>query len=132
ANPVTAKDARFIPEVRDITPEIEGFAGGSSSDVGSGGMITKIAAAKIALSAGCDMIIARGTVERPLAALLAGAAHTRFLAQQNPLSARKHWIAGSIHPAGGITVDGGAIAALRSGKSLLPAGVKRVEGDFER
>jgi len=132
ANPVEHPDAQFIAQVDDITPSIENMAGGSSSSIGSGGMITKIGAAKIALSAGCHMIIARGTTLNPLRDLINGGKCTRFIAKGNPLSARQHWIAGSIHPAGSVTVDDGAAAALKSGKSLLPAGVKAIEGQFAR
>jgi len=132
ADPRSDKNAKFIPEVHDITPEIEAMAGESSSDIGSGGMVTKIGAAKIALSAGCHMVIARGDVEHPLRILEKGGKHTHFHAKESPLSARKHWIAGSIHPAGRITIDEGAAKALKSGKSLLPAGVKAIEGSFER
>lgn len=132
ADPIKNPDAKFIAEVRAITPEIEAMAGGSSSDVGSGGMITKMAAAKIAMSAGCNMIIACGTDPHPLKALSEGASFTRFIAPESPLSARKHWIAGSVHPAGSVTVDDGAVTALKGGKSLLPAGVKAVDGKFDR
>ena len=132
ANPATDKTAVFIPEVREITPAIEAFAGGVSSAVGTGGMVTKLGAAKIALSAGCHMIIARGNVAHPLRELEKGAAHTRFVAQHSPFSARKHWIAGSLHPAGEIVIDAGAEGALKKGKSLLPAGVTAVSGAFDR
>ena len=132
ADPATNPDAKFFPEVNEITPAIERMAGGVSSGVGTGGMVTKLAAAKIAMSAGCHMIIARGTVNHPLQTLMQGGICTRFVASGSPLSARKHWIAGSLHPAGSITVDDGAAKALRSGKSLLPAGVVAVEGEFDR
>lgn len=129
ANPSTNKDAKFIEEVTDITPEIERMAGGAASSVSSGGMITKIAAAKIATAAGCHMMIARGTENHPLKNLKKC---TRFIAKESPLSARKHWIAGSLHSAGSITVDEGAAKALKGSKSLLPAGVVAVEGRFDR
>lgn len=132
ADPGSNPRAEFIPEVREITPEIERMGGGSASNVGSGGMITKLAAAKIALSAGCSMVIARGNVEHPLRTLEKGGRHTRFIAQESPLSARKHWIAGSLHPSGSVIVDDGAAKALSSGKSLLPAGVTAIEGTFDR
>jgi len=132
ANPATHPEAQFIAEVREITPQIERMAGGAASSVASGGMITKLAAAKIALGAGCHMLIACGTLPHPLRALREGGACTRFIAPESPLSARKHWIAGSLHPAGSITVDDGAARALRSGKSLLPAGVIALEGRFDR
>jgi glutamate 5-kinase len=132
ADPGANPDAKFIAEVHDITPDIERMAGGSASAVGSGGMVTKLAAAKIALGAGCHMVIARGTGLHPLQALMHDGRCTRFIAKESPLSARKHWIAGSIHPAGSVVVDGGAASALHSGKSLLPAGVTAIEGLFGR
>jgi glutamate 5-kinase len=132
ANPAKDKAAKFIAEVKEITADIENMAGGSSSSVGSGGMITKIAAAKIAMGAGCHMVIAQGNVQHPLKALADGGKHTLFVAQESPLGARKRWIAGSIHPAGSLTVDKGAAGALKGGKSLLPAGVVAVDGDFDR
>ncbi len=132
ANPRLDKNAVFQEKITDITSEIEDMAGGAGSSVGTGGMTTKIAAAKIATAAGCNMIIAKGTENNPLQALLNGGKHSLFLAKENPLSARKHWIAGSLHPAGTLIIDAGAQQALKSGKSLLPAGVKSVSGQFER
>ncbi len=132
ADPRKNKHAVFIEEVKEITPEIEAMAGGIGSAVGSGGMVTKIAAAKIAVSAGCEMIIARGNDERPISKLMAGAKHTRFIANDNPLNARKKWISGDMHPAGRLTIDSGAAEALSGGKSLLSAGVKGMEGNFQR
>lgn len=132
ADPRKNDTASFIEVVPHITPEIEAMAGGAGSDIGSGGMITKIAAAKIAVAAGCSMVIAKGELSHPLKALTQGGRHTRFVAKGNPLSARKNWIAGDMHPAGTVTVDDGAAKALASGKSLLPAGVKAVSGSFER
>lgn len=132
ADPRKDKNAKFIAEVASITPQIEAMAGGAGSDVGSGGMITKIAAAKIAVAAGCSMVIARGENEHPLKSFIEGGLHTRFVASVTPLSARKNWIAGDMHPAGSVTVDEGAARALGQGKSLLPAGVKAVSGQFER
>jgi len=123
ADPSSNPKAEFIAEVKEITGEIEAMAGGASS-LGSGGMVTKLA--------GCHMIIARGTVDRPLKALQAGGKHTQFIARENPLGARKHWIAGSVHPAGTIVVDDGAAQALKNGKSLLPAGAVAIEGEFDR
>lgn len=132
-DPRVFKDqAKFIEEVREITAEIEAMAGGAGSTVGTGGMATKIQAAKIAISAGCNMIIARGDMERPVSALQAGGKYTRFIAGDSPMNARKRWIAGDMHAAGTIIIDDGAAKALTSGKSLLPAGVKAVEGHFER
>lgn len=132
SNPHTDKNARFIPEVLAITPEIEAMAGTSTSGVGSGGMITKIEAAKIALAAGCHMAIAAGKKIHPLRALEEGGQATWFVASSTPVNARKNWIAGSISPTGVLVVDDGAAEALAKGKSLLPAGVKNVTGNFER
>jgi glutamate 5-kinase len=132
SNPHTDKNAKFIEKVNGITPEIEAMAGGVSSLMGSGGMITKIEAAKIALAAGCHMIIAAGKGEHPLKAYESGRHGTWFVASSTPARARKHWISGAIAPAGVIIVDDGAAAALASGKSLLPAGVKAAEGHFGR
>ncbi len=132
ADPGQDATAKFIPEVTAITADIEKMAGGSGSALGSGGMRTKIEAAKIATNAGCHMVIARGTEAHSLKALLEGGKCTHFAAHGNPKSARKHWIAGSVHPAGSIVVDDGAAKALASGKSLLPAGVVSVEGNFDR
>jgi glutamate 5-kinase len=95
-------------------------------------MVTKLAAAKIALAAGCRMVIARGDIANPLKALAAGAPCTWFLPSTGPKTARKRWIAGSLRPEGSLTVDAGAFAALAAGKSLLPAGVKGIDGEFER
>ena len=132
ADPNLDPTARLIPEIRDITPEIEAMGGGSASAVGSGGMATKIAAAKIATSAGCAMAIAAGAPLHPVSRLEEGAGCSWFLPSSNPENARKQWIAGSLRPSGAITIDGGALQALRSGKSLLPAGVTAVSGRFAR
>jgi glutamate 5-kinase len=132
ADPNRDPSARLIPEVREITPEIEGMGGGSASAVGSGGMATKIAAAKIATAAGCAMAIAAGAPMHPVRRLEEGAECSWFLPSQNPENARKQWIAGSLRPSGAVTIDGGAQQALRSGKSLLPAGVVAVSGPFAR
>lgn len=132
ADPSKDRNAKLIAEVKAITPEIEQMASGSSSDIGSGGMFTKLGAAKIAMQAGCHMVIARGDVSHPLKALLAGGKHTLFIAEGTPMNARKNWIAGSVHAAGNIVIDDGAVKALKAGKSLLPAGVVKVEGEFDR
>jgi len=132
ADPNRDATARFIPEIRAITPDIERMAGGSASSVGSGGMATKIAAAKIALAAGCHMCVALGREMHPLARLEAGARCTWFYPAATPATVRKQWIAGTLEPAGELYVDDGAAAALGRGKSLLPAGVVRVTGEFER
>lgn len=132
SNPHTDKNAEFINEVTEITPDIEAMAGAATSGVGSGGMVTKIEAAKIALSAGCHMAIAEGKSLHPLKKLEKSGHATWFVAASNPISARKNWIIGSIAPTGIVIVDDGAAEALGKGKSLLPAGVKNVEGNFER
>jgi glutamate 5-kinase len=132
ADPNRDPAARLIPEIRDITPEIEAMGGGSASDLGSGGMATKIAAARIATTAGCAMAIAAGAPMHPVRRLEEGADCSWFLPASNPENARKQWIAGSLKPNGAVTIDAGALRALRSGKSLLPAGVLAVSGKFAR
>jgi glutamate 5-kinase len=132
APPDSGSGARLIPELRQITPEIEAMAGGSASELSRGGMVTKIEAGKIALASGTHMVITSGTVEHPLRRLETGAPCTWVLAPSDPVTARKRWIAGQLEPKGLVEVDAGAERALFSGKSLLPAGVTRVEGAFER
>ncbi|MEE8145665.1 MAG: glutamate 5-kinase [Kiloniellales bacterium] len=125
-------DAVFVPLVSSITPDIEAMAGQAPPGYSSGGMVTKLAAARIAVSGGCKMVIADGRRENPLAAVASGERCTWFLADIEPLTARKRWIAGSLKPMGSVVVDAGAVAALGRGKSLLPAGVMQIEGAFER
>jgi glutamate 5-kinase len=132
ADPGKDASAEFIPVVHSISPEIEAMAGGSGSAVGTGGMTTKIAAAKIALNAGCRMVITKGERSNPVRALEDGAKATWFLPSHTPARARKRWISGSLKPAGKVIVDAGALKALKAGKSLLPIGVKEIIGDFER
>ena len=132
APPGSGSGAQLIPEVRQITPEIEAMAGGAGNELSRGGMVTKIEAGKIALASGTHMVITSGKVEHPLAALEAGAPCTWLLAPSDPVTARKRWIAGQLEPKGYVEVDAGAERALFSGKSLLPAGVTRVDGAFER
>jgi glutamate 5-kinase len=132
ADPGVDAAARHIPEISAITPQIEAMAGATLNDDGSGGMITKIAAARIALQAGCRMAIANGKEPHALERLAAGGRCTWFVSQAEPQTARKRWIAASLKPVGTLTVDDGAARALKAGKSLLPAGVTRVEGRFER
>jgi glutamate 5-kinase len=132
ADPTKDPSAKFIPVVDRLTPEIEAMAGGSASDVGSGGMATKLMAARIAVSAGCHMCVAPGREEHPLHRIEQGARCTWFTATESPLAMRKQWIAGTLQPSGEIQVDEGAAKALRSGKSLLPAGVVKVSGRFDR
>ena len=132
APPAIDPTARHIPEVRAITAEIEAMAGDSASELSKGGMRTKIEAAKIAMGGGTSMVITTGETLHPLAAIGAGARCTWFLASSDPVAARKRWIAGQLEPAGHVTIDAGAEKALLSGKSLLPAGVRRLEGTFDR
>ncbi|MGB5592331.1 MAG: glutamate 5-kinase, partial [Gammaproteobacteria bacterium] len=131
-DPVRDQNARLIAEVRELSPRIEAMAGESATETGSGGMITKLAAARIALGAGCHMVIASGRRARPLQAIENGVPCTWFVADDSPHGVRKQWIAGSLSPRGAVHVDAGAAAALAAGKSLLPAGVTRIEGRFER
>jgi glutamate 5-kinase len=132
APPGSNADARRLDEVRDITPEIEAMAGDVGSELSKGGMVTKIEAAKIAVGGGTHMAIASGKVLHPLAALAVGCGCTWFIAHSDPVAARKRWIAGTLEPKGSVMVDKGAAEALQRGKSLLPAGVTKVEGSFER
>jgi glutamate 5-kinase len=132
ANPQRDPSARHIPEVRAITPEIERMAEGPVSGVSKGGMESKIAAAKIATSAGAAVVIANGHVLHPLRAIAAAERTTLFVPRVSPAQAKKRWIAGGLSAQGTIIIDAGAERALLSGKSLLPAGVKSVAGHFER
>ena len=137
ADPRKDAAATLIPEVRALTPEIEAVAGEPGAGYGTGGMVTKIAAARIAMAAGCRMVIAKGKRRHALAALdrpasEGGAPCTWFLPSAEPLTARKRWIAGHLNVCGALVVDDGALNALRKGKSLLPAGVVAVEGLFSR
>ncbi len=132
APPHLDPDARFLETIDEITPAIEAMAGGAASELSRGGMRTKIDAGKIATSAGCAMIIASGKTMNPLSAIENGARHSWFAASKSPVTARKTWIAGQLQPAGTLQVDNGAEGALRSGKSLLPAGVRSVSGAFHR
>jgi len=132
APPRTSTAAKLVARVERITPHIEAMAGSAGSELSRGGMLTKIEAAKIANGAGTHLIIASGRVDHPLQAMAMGAHSTWFVAAGNPVTARKKWIVGSLEPKGTLTIDAGAVAALRQGKSLLPAGVVRVEGAFAR
>jgi len=132
APPHENKQAKLVPMVARVTPEIEAMAGITGSDLSRGGMRTKIEAARITTGAGIHMVIGSGRVEHPLEAIAQGAPCTWFLTAANPVTARKKWIGGALEPKGVLTIDSGAIAALRRGKSLLPAGVIRVEGAFTR
>ena len=132
APPTGNTKAKHIALVPRITAEIEAMAGKAASNHARGGMRTKIEAGKIATTAGTHMVIASGHVDNPLTAIAAGGRATWFLTPANPVTARKKWIAGSLEPKGTLTIDAGAVAALRRGKSLLPAGVIRVDGTFGR
>ena len=132
APPAPNPDAAFIPVVDAITPRIEAMAGSAGSELSRGGMRTKLDAGKIATASGTAMIIATGTRMNPLSAVERGERSTFFRPSPNPVRGYKTWIAGHLEPAGRLVIDAGAEAALRSGKSLLPAGVRGVEGAFSR
>jgi glutamate 5-kinase len=132
APPKDNPQAAFVPVVTRITPEIEAAAAPAGSGLSRGGMLTKIEAAKIATTAGIHLVIASGRIAHPLKAIADGARCTWFPTPANPVTARKRWIAGSLEPKGTVTIDAGAVAALRRGKSLLPAGVVQLDGSFER
>lgn len=132
ADPSTNPNARFFPEVTDLNDEVLAMAGGVRTDVGSGGMVTKLKAAQIAMAAGCHMYITSGKASHPLKAIDNGAKCTCFVAQDTPRSARKKWIAGRLTSQGDLVLDAGAEKALGRGTSLLPAGVTQVNGQFER
>jgi glutamate 5-kinase len=125
--------ATFIPEIREITPAVEAMGGSAASELSNGGMATKLLAGRIAMAAGCRMAIADGRAVGALGALIDGKARCSwFLPEGSPLSARKKWIKGSLKTAGALIVDDGAVRALSAGKSLLPAGVTAIEGEFRR
>jgi len=132
ADPTQDSNAALIRQVDTITEDIESMAGTTQTGDGTGGMVTKLLAARIATSAGCAMVIAKGSADRPLESIENGAPCTWFAAKVSPRAARKQWIAGTLQAAGAIVVDDGAVRALRSGKSLLPAGVTAIEGEFQR
>ncbi len=132
APPAFDPAAKFIPQVERITPDIEAMAGAAASELSRGGMRTKLDAGKIATAAGTAMIITAGTRLNPLDAIDRGERATFFKPSANPVKGYKTWIAGQLEPAGRLAVDAGAVGALLSGKSLLPAGVKKVEGNFSR
>jgi glutamate 5-kinase len=132
ADPVRNPGARLIPEVTEITAELEALAGASSTEFGSGGMVTKLIAARICMNAGCATVIASGRRLHPLQAIEEGANCTWFLPARTPRAARKQWIAGTLVPRGTLVIDAGAEAALRAGRSLLPVGMHEVQGSFQR
>lgn len=132
APPHEDPNAEFLDVIEQITPKIEAMAGDAGSELSRGGMRTKIDAAKIATTAGCSMIIASGQTTNPLSSIDHGARSSWFTASGSPRTARAVWIAGQLEPAGTLTIDDGAIRALKKGNSLLPAGVRKVDGDFYR
>lgn len=134
ADPRRDPNAAHLPLIETLSPDILAMGGGANADagVGTGGMATKLAAAQIARSAGCATLIASGQTLSPLAAIRDGARATLIAAPDGPMAAYKQWIAGSLSPAGTLTLDPGAVAALRAGKSLLPAGVAALSGAFEK
>lgn len=132
APPNDDPDAKHIPLVTEITPEIEAMAGDAGTELSKGGMKTKITAGKIALSAGTDMVITTGKIYHPLRAISEGARVTWFIAKSDPVTAKKRWISGQLVPNGQVFLDAGAEKALLTGKSLLPAGVTRIDGSFDR
>ena len=132
ADPRTDAAASIVPEVTEITPEIEAMAGEAPVGDSKGGMITKLAAAKVCLTNGCRMVIMDGNEPHPLKRLQDGADATWFLPSATPKTARKRWISGVLSPAGAVVLDDGAVRALGNGKSLLPAGIVAIEGDFQR
>jgi len=132
ADPSRDPSASHIAEVAAITPAVEAMAGGSVSGYGRGGMTSKLIAAKIAMGAGCDVVLTKGDTLNPLSALAGGTRHTLFKASVTPAAARKRWIAGVLRPEGVTVIDEGAVRALKDGKSLLPAGIRQIDGRFER
>src|SRR4030081_2391244 len=132
APPAASAAPKLIPLVERITPAIEAVAGAAGSELSRGGMQPKGEAGKIATHGGTHMVIASGRIAHPLQAIAQGAPCTWFLTPANPVTARKKWIAGSLEPKGTLTLDAGAVNALRAGKSLLPAGITRIDGAFER
>lgn len=133
ANPQERPDAKLISEVREVTPEIENLAGGAGTEGGTGGMVTKLAAAKIAMSAGVTMVIARGDRFGVMREVLEGkSVGTVFFAKDAHLRTRKAWLAFGRHIGGNLTVDEGCVRAMRSGASLLAAGIVAVDGDFKQ
>lgn len=132
ADPRKDQTARHMPTVTALTPEILAMAGDAGPGVGTGGMVTKLEAARICMSAGCAMVITKGAVSHPLHALAEGARCTWFTPSATPRAARKTWIASGLKPCGTLTLDAGAVKALQDGKSLLPVGIIAVEGTFAR
>lgn len=134
ADPRRDPNAAHLPLIETLSPDILAMGGSANAEagVGTGGMATKLAAAQIARSAGCATIIASGQTLSPLSAIRDGARATLIAAPDGPMAAYKQWIAGSLSPMGVLTLDAGAVTALKAGKSLLPAGVTGVSGGFEK
>jgi glutamate 5-kinase len=132
ANPQQNPNAKLLKRIEKIDDIVRSYATPPTSNVGTGGMITKVQAAEIATNSGCHTVIALGTTHRPLSSLLLEAEHSVFVASTNPSNARKEWIAGSLSASGKIILDSGAVAALQAGGSLLPVGVIKVDGSFNR
>ena len=131
SNPAVDPDAEHLKQIDEITKQVEQMAGDTASSLSKGGMKTKILAAKTAISSGCAMAITLGINNNPLKKLNKNGKATWFSPQLDPQAARKQWIA-AMKPAGSVCVDDGAVRALQTGKSLLPAGVRDVHGNFER
>ncbi|MBT8137422.1 MAG: glutamate 5-kinase [Gammaproteobacteria bacterium] len=132
SDPSVDENAKLIPVVHEISADIEARAGTSRTEYGSGGMITKLAAAKICMPAGCATVIANGHRSKPLSAVENDSACTWFIPATTPSIARKRWIAGVLKPHGALTIDAGAVRSLTNGKSLLPVGIVAVDGTFQR
>ena len=134
ADPRNNPNAEHLPVIRDLTADHDAMASGSNAqaDLGSGGMTTKLTAARIAQSAGCSTVITLGSEDRPLQALLNGARATWILSTLTPVTARQIWLKGHLTPEGSISVDSGAATALKGGASLLPVGVTTTRGEFSR
>ncbi len=132
APPASDLNAKLIPIVPRITADIEAVAGGAASELSRGGMRTKVEAAKIAVAAGVHMVIANGKRLNPIKHVIEGGLCTWFLTPSNPVTARKRWIGGTLEPKGTLIIDAGAAMALTKGKSLLPAGIINLEGEFMR
>ena len=131
-NPKIDKNAKLIPQIKNINENIEKISTSSTSEHGTGGMKTKIDAAKICQLSGCYMAIANGLINRPIKSILSTNLCTWFIPKISKLDARKKWIISSISPKGQIVIDDGALSALKSGKSLLAAGIKKVNGQFRK
>ena len=131
-NPKKFKNARIIKKVENFSEDLKNINIKGNNEFGSGGMITKIEAAKICQLSGCNMIIANGLYLNPIDKIIKENNYTLFISKISKLDARKKWIIGSISPKGELIIDEGAKKALKSGKSLLAAGIKKVNGKFNK